>query len=220
VIGMVQIIYGKNCKIEDGVILGYDKLSKLRAGWEKKCNAVVIGDNVRIRSGSIIYAGVIIGDDSHVGHNSVLREFTRLGHNSSIGSNTVCEGYTYIGDYSVIQSQVHITARMSIGDYVFIAPHTTFMNDRRMRYARSLITNSEDEGPIIRDGVAIAGGVTVLPKTTIDMGCIIGAGSVVTKDCNRFGVYYGVPATRVRNIKPDEVVDYYKKFYEEWVASK
>jgi len=59
---MVDVKIGKNCVIEDGVTLGYDNLSKLRKDFENKSKAVVIGDNVKIRKGSIIYAGCTIGN--------------------------------------------------------------------------------------------------------------------------------------------------------------
>src|SRR3989304_10486110 len=190
-INKCEVIIGKDCKIEDNVILGYANLTKLREGY--KIEPVIIGDNVTIRSGSVIYAGCIIGNNSHIGHNVVLREFTRIGKNSSIGSGVICEGYTSIGDYTTVHAQTHLTAKLSIGDYVFIGPNVTTMNDKRIRYYRSEMKDSEDQGPIIGDGVAIGGGGVILPKVKLDMGCIIGAGSIVTKDCERFRVYIGSP---------------------------
>jgi acetyltransferase-like isoleucine patch superfamily enzyme len=214
----IKFIVGKNCKIERGVILGYDKLSKLRAGF--KVTPTIIGDNVRIRSGSVIYAGCIIGDNCHIGHNVVLREFTRLGHDTSLGSGVVCEGYTFIGDYTTIHSQTHLTAKMSIGDYVFIGPNVITMNDKRIRYYRSNIKDSEDQGAIIADGVAIGGGAIILPQVRIDMGCIIGAGTLVTKDCDRFRLYIGSPANKTRIVNKDEVVDYLQEFYKEFIKEE
>lgn len=215
---MVDVKIGKNCTIEKGVILGYDKLSKLRKEFEGKDKTVIIGDNVKIREGSIIYAGCTIGDNAHIGHNTTLREFTRLGKNSSIGSNVVCEGYTYIGDFTTIHAQTHITAKMSIGDYVFIGPNVTTMNDKRIRYYRPEITDSEDQGAIICDGVAIGGGAIILPQVKIDIGCIIGAGALVSKDCKRFGVYIGQPAKRYRHVQREEVVEYLKEFYRVFIV--
>jgi maltose O-acetyltransferase len=42
--------------------------------------------------------------------------------------------------------------------------------------------------------------VTVLPGVTIGSGCVIAAGSVVTKDCEPNGLYMGIPAHRVREL--------------------
>lgn len=212
-----DLVLGRNCKIEKGVLLGYCNLSKLRKGFEEKDKTVIIGDNVRIRSGSVIYAGCIIGDDSHIGHNTIIREFSTVGRNSSLGSGVVCEGYSHVGDYTTIHSQTHLTARMSIGNYVFIGPNVTSMNDRKIRYFRPQIKDSEDQGAWILDGVAIGGGAILMPQIRIDMGCYIAAGSIVTKDCQRFGVYMGSPAKRVRHIVPDEVVEYLHPFYKQWL---
>jgi len=57
---MVDVQFGEHCHFEEGVILGYDKLSKLREGYEPE--PVMIGNNVRIRAGTVIYAGCIIGN--------------------------------------------------------------------------------------------------------------------------------------------------------------
>lgn len=212
-----DLVLGRNCKIEKGVIIGYDKLSKLRKGFEEKDKTTIIGDNVRIRAGTVIYTGCIIGDDSHIGHNVVIREFSTLGRNSSLGSGVVCEGYTHVGDYTTVHAQTHLTARMSIGNYVFIGPNCTTMNDRKIRYFRPNIEDSEDEGAVILDGVAIGGGAIIMPQIRIDMGCYIAAGSIVTKDCKRFGVYMGSPAIRVRHVEKEEVVDYLQPFYKQWL---
>jgi acetyltransferase-like isoleucine patch superfamily enzyme len=39
---------------------------------------------------------------------------------------------------------------------------------------------------------------TVIGATTIESGCIIGAGAVVTKSTKPNGVYAGVPAKRIK----------------------
>ena len=59
----------------------------------------------------------------------------------------------------------------------------------------------ENKGIIIEDDVWIGAGVRILDGVTIARGCVIGAGSVVTKSTEEFGVYVGVPA---RLIKKDE----------------
>lgn len=45
--------------------------------------------------------------------------------------------------------------------------------------------------------VAVGAGAVVLPNVTIETGAVIGALSLVQKDCKEFGVYTGVPARRV-----------------------
>lgn len=53
---------------------------------------------------------------------------------------------------------------------------------------------------IISDGCWIGARTTILPGVTIGEGCIIAAGSVVTKDCEPNSIYMGVPAKRAKKI--------------------
>jgi sugar O-acyltransferase (sialic acid O-acetyltransferase NeuD family) len=51
---------------------------------------------------------------------------------------------------------------------------------------------------------AIALGVTILDRTTIGENVVVGSGSLVTKDLESHGLYYGVPAKRIRDRQPFE----------------
>ncbi|GAJ12114.1 unnamed protein product, partial [marine sediment metagenome] len=169
---------GKNCIIESDVNIGYNELTKLRKGYNEGAK-VWLGDNVHIRTGSIIYSGCKIGNNVHIGHDTILREFTTIGDHSSIGSLVMCEGYTTIGHHTVIHSQCNLTAKMRIGNYVFFGPNVMTSNDRKVRYCRPDVKDSEDCGPIVADGVVIGTGAIILPQVVIKMGAIIGAGAVV-----------------------------------------
>lgn len=58
-------------------------------------------------------------------------------------------------------------------------------------------------GPIsIGDNVVISTGAQVLPGVKVATGCVIGAGAVVTKDAEAFGIYVGVPARRIKERPP------------------
>ncbi|NED96367.1 hypothetical protein G1H11_13735 [Phytoactinopolyspora alkaliphila] len=50
----------------------------------------------------------------------------------------------------------------------------------------------------IADDVWIGATATVTPGTFVAEGCIIGAGAVVTRDTEPYGIYGGVPARRLR----------------------
>jgi len=52
----------------------------------------------------------------------------------------------------------------------------------------------------IEDGCWIGANVIVMPGITIGKGCIIGTGSLVTKDCPPNGLYVGVPAKRIKDL--------------------
>lgn len=59
---------------------------------------------------------------------------------------------------------------------------------------------------VIESDVWIGTRVMVLPGVTIGHGCVIGAGSVVTQDCQPYGIYAGNPARFIRFRFPEEKI--------------
>ena len=199
-----NVVVRKGAIVGDNVIIGY---RDTRLGQNAPVEPIVteIGESVRIRSGSVIYWGTRIGSNSMVGHNTVIRENTIIGHDTYIGSLTSVEGDTKIGNYVGIQTQCYITKFCDIGDYTFIAPFFVGANDQlmshmRAKHGKNLI------GFTTEKYVRIAAGVVVLPGVHFGEGCIIGAGSVVTKDVPPYKVVMGAPARVVRDAPREEIV--------------
>jgi acetyltransferase-like isoleucine patch superfamily enzyme len=65
--GCVPIELGRDCSIDPDVLLGYPP------GRPVERKPVRIGDNARIRSGSVIYASVEIGSGFETGHGVIVR---------------------------------------------------------------------------------------------------------------------------------------------------
>jgi len=185
----------KGALIGDNVIIGYREFN---ASEKSPAEILVeIGEKAKIRSGTVIYWGTRIGNNSSVGHNAVIREKTIIGHDTYIGSLTSVEGDTKIGNYVGIQTQCYITKFCDIGDYNFIGPCFAGANDQSMTHRRAghgqnLI------GFTTEKYVRIAINVTVLPGVRFGEGCLVGAGSVVTKDVPPYKVVMGVPAKIVK----------------------
>jgi len=186
------------------VIIGY---RDTKPGQDAPTKPIVteIGESAKIRSGSVIYRGTRIGSNSMVGHNSVIRENTIIGHDTYIGSLTAIEGDTKIGNYVGIHTQCHITKFCDIGDYTFIAPLFVGANDQAMSHRRRA-HGQNLVGFTTEKYVRIAVGVTVLPGVRFGEGCMIGAGSVVTRDVPPYKVVMGVPAKVVKDAPREEVV--------------
>jgi len=199
-----NVVIRRGAIIGDNVIIGYrDTEGDSDASVEPSITE--IGENAKVRSGSVLYWGTRIGNDSMVGHNAVIRENTIIGHHTYIGTLTAIEGDTKIGNYVGIQTQCYITKFCNIGDYTFIAPLFCGANDqamshRRARHGQNLI------GFTTEKYVRIAVGVTVLPGVHFGEGCIVGAGSVVTKNVPPYKVVMGVPARVVRDVPKEDVV--------------
>ena len=63
----------------------------------------------------------------------------------------------------------------------------------------NLAENKKLEKTNIGDNVLIGSNATILP-VNVASGCVVGAGSVVTKDCKIKGIYAGNPAKLIRKI--------------------
>ena len=55
----------------------------------------------------------------------------------------------------------------------------------------------DDMDVVIKDDCWIGGNSTILKGVTIETGCVIAAGAVVTKSTEPYGIYGGVPAKRL-----------------------
>jgi acetyltransferase-like isoleucine patch superfamily enzyme len=191
----------KGAVIGDNVIIGYHEFKPDEKSPPELL--VEIGEKVKIRSGTIIYWGTRIGNNSSIGHNAVIREKTIIGHDTYIGSLTSVEGDTKIGNYVGIQTQCYITKFCDLGNYTFIGPCFAGANDQAMTHRRSchgqnLIGFTTDKY------VRIAINVTALPGVYFGEGCIVGAGSIVTKDVPPYKVVMGVPAKIVKETPQEE----------------
>ena len=115
-----------------------------------------------------------------------------------------CGGSVSIGRYCSVNPFCLLYGQggLTIGDYVRIAAHTVIIPGNH-NYARRDIPIYQQGntmlGVVIRDDVWIGAGVRVLDGVTVAEGCVIGAGSVVVKSTDPFGVYVGVPARRVKD---------------------
>ena len=109
--------------------------------------------------------------------------------NISIGEGTV------IGDECKLDGRNGIeigkNVQLSTGVWVWTEQHD--LNDPYFR--------SGDKGGkvVIQDRAWVSSRVTLLPKVQIGEGAVIAAGAVVTKSCENYGVYGGVPAKRIGN---------------------
>jgi len=83
--------------------------------------------------------------------------------------------------------------RIEIGDRVWIGPGVHIYGVEHMLEVdkRSYI---KDVPVFIEDDVWIGGHATILPGVRLGKGCVVGAGSVVTKDVKSNTLWYGNPA--------------------------
>ncbi|MCL6743540.1 acyltransferase [Kosakonia sp. R1.Fl] len=115
-----------------------------------------------------------------------------------VGPFVEIQGHTQIGKGSKIQSHSFICEYVTIGERCFIGHGVMFAND--MFRDGKPDPDSNNWGRImIGNDVSIGSGATILAVTIAD-GCVIGAGSVVTKSITEKGVYAGNPARLLRRL--------------------
>jgi acetyltransferase-like isoleucine patch superfamily enzyme len=138
------------------------------------------GKNVTLIQPVNLY-GCVIGDDTFVG------PFTEIQRKAVIGSR--CR----------IQSHVFICELVEIGDDCFISHGAMFINDLFKIGGPARGNQELWQSTTIGNHVSIGTNATILPVTICDH-VVIGAGSVVTKDIVKPGIYAGNPCRFLRSI--------------------
>ena len=138
-----------------------------------------------------------IGENTKIWHFTHIRENAIIGSNVTIGQNVYVDEGVVIGDNSKIQNNVSIYKGVDIGRNVFIGPSVVFTNDLFPK------VDGWDEARIIKtsveDYVSIGANSTIICCVKLMKSCLIGAGSVVTKDVPMGKLAYGNPARVIKD---------------------
>jgi len=147
---------------------------------------VKLGQSVKLSKFINLY-GCAIGDETKIGAFVEIQKNASVGRRCKISSHTfICEGVT-------------------IKDNVFVGHGVTFVNDTYPRATApggELQTESDwkVETTLVRRGVSIGSGATILSNVVIGENAIVGAGSVVTRDVLPNTIVAGNPAKILRSI--------------------
>ena len=125
-------------------------------------------------------------------------------YDCKLGDNVFVGPFVEIGKGVIIKSRTRISSHsficelVTIGNDCFIGHGVMFTND--------LFKNGKLGGNVknwkktlIGNKVLIGSNATILPVSIVS-GCVIGAGSVVTKNCKIKGIYAGNPAKLIRKL--------------------
>lgn len=110
-------------------------------------------------------------------------------------------GSIEIGDFTSINPYCVLYGHggLHIGRGVRIAAHTIIIPSNHQIAPDKFIYEQPEtkRGIRIEDDVWIGSGARILDGVTIAYGSVIGAGAVVTRPTERFGIYAGIPARRI-----------------------
>ena len=121
------------------------------------------------------------------------------GYNIEIGEN-------FYSNHNLI---ILDATKVTFGDNVFIAPSCGFYTAGHPLDVERRNSGLEYAYPItVGNNVWIGGNVIVMPGVNIGDGCVIGAGSVVTKDIPSGVLAYGNPCRVIRQITEEDKKKY------------
>ena len=131
----------------------------------------------------------------------------------SIGEGTKIVGPIYFGNEVKIKIgkncwinnnfRIEGNGSVTIGDNVDVGPLVTFLTGTHIinigngRRAGKGITGQIN---IERD-CWICAKTTILPNINVEIGCVLAAGSVITKDCKKNTLVGGVPGKKIKNLE-------------------
>lgn len=141
---------------------------------------IKIGSNVRIDDFCVLAAGaggIEIGNHVHI----------------AVGATLIGAGKITLSDFSGLSSRVSIYS--SSDDYSGACLTNPTVPDEYKNVMHA---------PVFLGRHTIVGsGAVILPGIQIGEGAAVGALSLVTKDCEEFGIYAGNPAKRIKERKRD-----------------
>jgi len=122
-----------------------------------------------------------------------------IGDNTFIGPFVEIQKGVKIGKNCKVQSHSFICELVKIGDNCFISHGVMFINDTFSSGRPAGGDRNFWKSTKIGNNVSIGTNATILPVKVAD-NVVIGAGSVVTKDILRPGIYAGSPARKLRDL--------------------
>jgi acetyltransferase-like isoleucine patch superfamily enzyme len=122
-----------------------------------------------------------------------------VGSNVFIGPFVEIQKSVTIGNNCKIQSHSFICELVEIGDNCFIGHGVMFINDVFSKGGPAQGDTTLWKKTFIGNHVSIGSNATILPVSICD-NVVIGAGSVVTKNLNKPGIYAGNPARLIRTL--------------------
>lgn len=135
----------------------------------------------------------IIGEGTKIWHFSHIQSGTKIGKKCVFGQNVNVGNNVSIGDFCKVQNNVSIYEGVTLEDYVFCGPSMVFTNilDPKCKYPQ--VGAQFYIKTLVKEGASIGANATIVCGIKLGKHCLIGAGSVVTKDVPDYALVVGVP---------------------------
>lgn len=154
-------------------------------------------DDVYIHPSANVSTEAVIGKGTRIWVNSQIRENASIGEDCIISKDTYIDTGVTIGNRVKIQNGVSVYHGVTIADDVFIGPNACFTNDYIPRAFNKEWKITETR---VEQGASIGANATIVCGHTLGEYCMVGAGSVVTKDVPPYTLVVGNPARPIGKI--------------------
>lgn len=201
---------GADVVVEDSVVLG--KRPRLRPGSSAAADPpgpLVIGPEVTICCGAVVYAGARVGSGAILGDQCQIRERTSIGEDTLVGRGSAVEFGAQVGARVSIQTNVYVTALTVVEDDVFLGPGVVTTNDNAMGRHDG---NEPLRGALLRRACRIGAGAVLVPGVEVGEEAFVAAGAVVSTDVPARAVVMGVPARMVREVPEADSLERWPRF--------
>jgi acetyltransferase-like isoleucine patch superfamily enzyme len=198
----------------------------MRGAWKKlffkeSHGLVFIGSHVTIKHPHLFSSGenLILDDNTYI--NALSSEGIHIKNNVSLSRNCtiICTGViankgkgVTIGNNSGINSNAYLAGQggIEIGDNVIIGPDVKIFSENHNFSDPNVIIKEQGvsrSGVVIKNDCWIGANVTVLAGVTIGEGCVIAAGSVITKSVPAYSIVAGIPGRVMKTRKQQAPVE-------------
>ena len=149
--------------------------------------------NYYINEYAVVDDNVELGEGTKVWHFSHIQSGSKIGKKCVFGQNVNVGNNVIIGNYCKVQNNVSIYEGVTLDDYVFCGPSMVFTNilDPKCKYPQ--VGAQFYIKTLVKEGASIGANATIVCGNTLGKHCMIGAGSVVTKDVPDYALVIGTP---------------------------
>lgn len=146
-----------------------------------------------INEHAVVDENVEIGEGTKIWHFSHIQSGSKIGKKCVFGQNVNVGNNVIIGDYCKVQNNVSIYEGVTLENYVFCGPSMVFTNilDPKCKYPQ--VGAQFYIKTLVKEGASIGANATIVCGHTLGKHCMIGAGSVVTKDIPDYALVVGTP---------------------------
>jgi len=147
---------------------------------------------IKVGFGVIIERNVFFGGNNFVGWGAKIRPSCQIGFGSEVRHSAWLAPNCTVGKHSVIYNYANLAMGTRIGDYVYFGTRSTTTNadDIVLHRDRDFVPKPVS----VEDGARVATHCCIGPGLVIGKNCLVGMGSIVTKDVPAQEIWFGNPA--------------------------